>query len=254
MSEKHTAVLRWAELNREELGAVLPEALVILPIGATEQHGPALTTGTDTLLASTVAGRGAALAAERARRPLVIAPAIPVGASDHHFPFGGTLSLRQETLLAVLGDLARSVARSGARRLVLVNGHGGNQGVCQAAAAEAASEYDLAVAYLDYWQLASDPGGATSPGHDSIPGHAGEFETSLVLAVAPELVGPRPARPQPPTVPVIPNVQIHTAATWRAIAGYTDDPARADAERGNRWLTQCVDGLADRLVALAETL
>ena len=248
MNEKHAVVLRWAELNREELGAVLPEALVILPIGATEQHGPALATGTDALLASTVAGRGAALAAERASRPLVLAPAIPVGASDHHLPFGGTLSLRQETLLAVLGDLARSVARSGARRLVLVNGHGGNQGGCQAAAAAAASDYDLAVAYLDYWQLASDPGGGT------IPGHAGEFETSLVLAVAPELVGRRTARPQPPNVPAVPNVQIHAAATWRAIDGYTDDPARADAERGSRWLTQCVEGLAERLVTLAETL
>ncbi|HEX3780922.1 MAG TPA: creatininase family protein [Pseudonocardiaceae bacterium] len=122
------SVLRWAELTREQLGAILPEALVILPIGATEQHGPYLATGTDALLASTVAGRGAALAAPRAGRRLVLTPALPIGASDHHFPFGGTLSLRQETLLAVLGDLARSVARSGGRRLVLVNGHGGNQG------------------------------------------------------------------------------------------------------------------------------
>jgi creatinine amidohydrolase len=241
-------VLRWAELNREQLGAVLPEALVILPIGATEQHGPHLATGTDALLASTVAGRAAALAAERSSRALVLTPAMPIGASDHHFPFGATLSFRQETLLAVLGDLARSVARSGGRRLILVNGHGGNQGICQAAAAQAANDHDIAVAYVDYWRLASDPGGGT------IPGHAGEFETSLVRAVAPELAGAPTARLNPPSVPAVPDVQIHSAASWQVINGYSDDPARADAERGQRWLNQCVRGLADRLVALAETL
>ncbi|HEX3780923.1 MAG TPA: creatininase family protein [Pseudonocardiaceae bacterium] len=102
--------------------------------------------------------------------------------------------------------------------------------------------------YLDYWRLASDPGGGV------IPGHAGEFETSLVLALAPELVGPRQARPRPPSMPAVPDTQIHAAASWQAIDGYTDDPARADADRGQRWLTQCVQGLADRLVALADTL
>ena len=242
-------VLRWAELNREQLGAVLPAALVILPIGATEQHGPHLATGTDALLASTVAGRAATLAADRSSRALLLTPAMPIGASDHHFPFGGTLSFRQETLLAVLGDLARSVARSGGRRLVLVNGHGGNQGICQAAAAQAANDHDIAVAYVDYWRLAGEPcGGAT------IPGHAGEFETSLVRAIAPELAGQPAARPNPPAVPVVPDVQIHSAAGWQVINGYSDDPARADAERGQRWLDQCVRGLADRFVALAETL
>jgi creatinine amidohydrolase len=241
-------VLRWAELNREQLTAVLPPALVILPIGATEQHGPHLATGTDALLASTVAGRAAAIAAGRSSRPLVLTPTLPIGASDHHFPFGGTLSLRQETLLAVLGDLARSVVRCGGQRLVLVNGHGGNQGGAQAAAAEAATEHGLAVAYVDYWRLASDPGGG------EIPGHAGEFETSMVLAVAPELVGRPTGRPNPPTAPFVSDVHIHSAAGWQAIDGYTDDPARADADRGQRWLNQCVETLADRIVTLAETL
>lgn len=241
-------VLRWAELNREQLGAVLPQALVILPIGATEQHGPHLATGTDALLASTVAGRAATLAATDSARQLVLTPAMPIGASDHHFPFGGTLSFRPETLLAVLADLARSVVRSGGRRLVLVNGHGGNQGICQAAAAQAANDHEIAVAYVDYWRFASDPGGT------NIPGHAGEFETSLVRAVAPELAGKPNARLNPPAYPVVPDVQIHASAGWQVINGYSDDPARADAERGQRWLNQCVRGLADRFVALATTL
>ncbi|HJP76004.1 MAG TPA: creatininase family protein [Pseudonocardiaceae bacterium] len=241
-------VLRWAELNREQLTAALPQALVILPIGATEQHGPHLATGTDALLASTVAGRAAAMAAQRSSRPLLLTPTLPIGASDHHFPFGGTLSFRQETLLAVLGDLARSVARCGGLRLVLVNGHGGNQGICQAAAALAATEHGLAVACVDYWRFASDPGGGL------IPGHAGEFETSMVLAVDPELAGAPTGRLNPPIAPAVPDTPIHSAAGWQAIDGYTDDPARADADRGKRWLNQCVRALADRLVSLAQVL
>lgn len=241
-------VLRWAELNREQLNAALPQALVIMPIGATEQHGPHLATGTDALLASTVAGRAAAMAARRSSRALLLTPTVPIGASDHHFPFGGTLSLRQETLLAVLGDLARSVARCGGARLVLVNGHGGNQGICQAAAADAASEHGLAVACVDYWRFASDPGGGL------IPGHAGEFETSMVLAVDPELAGVPTGRRNPPMAPAVPDTRIHSAAGWHAIDGYTDDPARADADRGKRWLNQCVHALADRFVDLAQVL
>src|SRR5262245_28053786 len=122
---------RWAETDRETLRGLLPEALVLLAIGATEQHGPHLATGTDALIAATTCERAADAAADRARRPLVVVPALPYGASDHHLPFGGTLSLAPETLLAVLGDLARSLAAQGGRRLVLVNGHGGNIGICR---------------------------------------------------------------------------------------------------------------------------
>ncbi len=242
------SVLRWNEATREELSGVLPEALVVLPVGATEQHGPHLATGTDALLADTVASRAVARAGADCARDLVLAPTIPVGASDHHLPFGGTLSLSPETLQAVLVDLARSVAAGGGRRLVIVNGHGGNRGVCHSAAAAASTRSGLAVAYLDYWAL-------LNAGDDPrVPGHAGEFETSMVLAVRPELVRPRAARDEPRWVPVVRNVDIYSGAVWQGIEGYTDDPARADAEQGNAWLDHCVSALSDRLIDLATTL
>ncbi|MGH3587728.1 MAG: creatininase family protein, partial [Pseudonocardia sp.] len=96
----------WNELTREQLGAVLPDALVVLPVGATEQHGPHLATGTDALVVDAVAR--AAVAAAGTDRDLVLAPTLPFGASDHHLPFGGTLSLRVETMTEVVLDLARS--------------------------------------------------------------------------------------------------------------------------------------------------
>ncbi|WP_327087171.1 creatininase family protein [Nonomuraea sp. NBC_01738] len=235
----------WAELTRERLGALLPEALVVLPVGATEQHGPHLPTGTDTLLAATVAER-ACRAAARCERPLILAPAVATGASDHHLTFGGTLSLRPETLLAVLLDLARSVAGCGGRRLVLVNGHGGNRGVCTDAASAASVRFGLSTAYANYWELI----GGDDP---LVPGHAGAFETSAVLALRPELVGERPEREAPP-LPEVPGVVVQPESFWRDVDGYTDEPSRATAARGEKWLDAAVAGLAGRLEVLGRVL
>lgn len=239
-------MLRWADAHRETLNEVLPEALVVLPVGATEQHGRHLATGTDALLAATAAERAALVAAERAARPIVLAPTLGFGASDHHLPFGGTLSLTPETLLAVLLDLLRSIAASGGARVVLVNGHGGNVGVCHAAAAAASTRHRLAVAHLNYWSFAAG---------DGVPGHAGEFETSLVAAVRPDAVGPVPPRDTPLPAPVgHDGVTVHDANLWAGIDGYTDHPERADAAKGEAWLEQVVAGLSRRLADLAETL
>lgn len=242
-------VVRWQDHNREELAALLPEAVVVLPVGATEQHGPHLATATDALLARTVATAGIAEATERGcSRPLVLAPTLPFGASDHHLPFGGTLSLTAETLLAVLLDIARSVARSGGRRLVLVNGHGGNRGICSAAAAAAATRHpDLAVAYLDYWTLLTED-------RADVPGHAGAFETSLALAVDPGLVTDRAARSSVPRAPAVDGVEIASLAQWLHIDGYTDNPERATVEDGRRMLDALSDALAGRLIELADRM
>ena len=244
--------LRWADASRETLNEVLPEALVVLPVGATEQHGRHLATGTDALLASTVAERAATVAAEHAARPIVLAPSLPFGASDHHLPFGGTLSLTPETMLAVLLDLLRSVAAAGAARAVLVNGHGGNVGVCHAAAAAASSRHRLAVAHIDYWRFAADDDASAG----IVPGHAGEFETSLVAAVRPDTVGPVPPRahPLPDTATGPAGASVHDAALWTAIDGYTDHPERATATHGGAWLERIVGGLAGCLAELTETM
>jgi len=240
-------VHRWAEANREILREVLPEALVLLPLGATEQHGPHLATGTDALLATESCVRAAEAVADECPRPLVIAPTLPFGASDHHLAFGGTLSLTPSTLLSVLGDLARSVVVQGGRRLVLVNGHGGNIGVCRSVAEITSAHHDIAVAAVNYWPFA-DPAGVRAPGH------AGEFETSVVLAIDPTLVGETEPRDAEPPLPELADVEIHTAKLWQDINGYTDLPARADARRGRTWLTQIVSGLGAAIVELARML
>lgn len=240
---------RWAECTREELRAVLPDGIVVLPIGATEQHGPHLATGTDALLSGTVTERAAMVASATSARDLVLAPCLAFGASDHHLAFGGTLSLSSETMTAVLGDLGRSVVADGGRRLVIVNGHGGNRGVCHAAAAALSARHGLVVAIVHYWELLAAPGDGTP-----VPGHAGEFETSMVLAVRPELVRDRGRRPAVPPESAVEGVDVHDAGAWQRIDGYTDEPERANTTRGKAWLEECVTELAGRLVELGSAL
>jgi creatinine amidohydrolase len=240
------ALLRWAESDRDTVRGALSEALVLVSRGATEQHGPHLPTGTDALLSATVCERAGERAAAESVRPLLLAPPLALGASDHHLPFGGTLSLSPQTLLAVLDDLARSISAQGGRRLVVVNGHGGNAGVCHAFAGAAAHHHGLSVAYLDYWRVLDR--------QDVVPGHAGEFETSLVLAIRGELVRPRPPREQPPEPPRVSDVDIHSGQIWHDLDGYTDQPALATPERGQDWLDRIVAGLAARFVALAKVM
>lgn len=240
--------MQWREQTREHLSAVLPEAVVVVPIGATEQHGPYLPTWTDALLVEAVATAAVERAQPAASRDLVVTPTIPVGASDHHLPYGGTLSLSTETLLSLLLDLARSISACGGKRIVIVNGHGGNQGTCSAAAAAAANRYDVSVAYVSYWTLASVEDGPPWPGH------AGEFEASLVRAVRPDLVGEIPARETIPSAVDVASLEVHSRRNWSDIQGYSDDPSRSSADRGAEWLDALVQGLSDRLVEFARQL
>ena len=136
-----STVRRWDALTREEIAELAPDALLVLPVGTTEQHGPHLATCTDALIATVVAERAAAAAS----RPetILLAPTLAYGASDHHLPFGGTLSLGVDTFELVLADLLSSAAAAGVRRVFVLNAHGGNAAACAVAVAEASREHGL---------------------------------------------------------------------------------------------------------------
>lgn len=242
-------ITRFDELTRTELAVVLPKALVILPVGAVEQHGPHLATGTDSLLITAVVNGAADIATERASRPLVIAPTLVYGASDHHLPFGGTLSISQRALHSVLLDLCRSLYLSGGRRVLLLTGHGGNRSTCSAVAEEASRSLGMSVAASSYWEL----GGVATSFERAVPGHAGAYETGLVLGLRPDLVRDRPPR-TPPKITQIAGVDLHEARLWESIEGFTDDPAAADADAGRREFDAVVARLAAAFVELAAAL
>lgn len=242
-----------AELDRTEAGRrAAAGAVLVLPAGATEQHGPHLPAGTDTLNVEHIARTAAEQLAARAGAtvPVVVAPALPFGSSDHHLPFGATLSLDSEVLLRALRSLGRSAVASGFERLFLLNGHGGNQEIVRLAGRDLSRDLGVHVASGAWWELARDEievAGGSALGR--VPGHAGAFETSAVLALRPELVGEPTSRPAPPTSgPPLPTsaLRIERPGMWTSIDGFSDDPSRARAEVGAR----CLEAAAG-VVALA---
>ena len=242
-----SSVRRWDALTREEIGALAADALLVLPVGTTEQHGPHLATGTDALIATAVAERAGAAAA----RPetIVLAPTLAYGASDHHLPFGGTLSLGVATFQLVLRDLLASAASAGFRRVFVLNGHGGNAAACAIAVAEAAREHGLFAVTAMASDLV-DPKEIEGPLH----GHAGSFETSLVLTLDPERVRPDLARPSPggaarrrPR-----GLVVGEPGRWQELDGFTDRPDEASRERGEQALAACVAAVAAAFEQLAD--
>jgi creatinine amidohydrolase len=237
---------RFWELNREELRVLAPSALAVLPVGATEQHGPHLATGMDFLTVERIAVEAAARASGLA--PVVVAPVLAFGSSHHHLPFGATLSLRTETYYRVLMDLLESFVTCGFSRIFILNGHGGNQELAELAARDLVLKHRVRAAAGSYWHIAWDRlielGAADGR---LLPGHAGAFETSLLLSLRPELVSSgRPSRildalPAPRQRAPF-REESHDA--WIRMDGFTDSPANASAERGRIWFDAIAESVA----------
>lgn len=241
----------FAELNREQLRALAPDTLVVLPIGATEQHGPHLATGTDFFAIQAIATASAKIAGTQI--PILVAPTLPFGSSDHHLIFGGTLSLSTETYYRVLRELLESLVTSGFRQIFLLNGHGGNHELAELAARDVVGHRDAAIGAASYWALAWDAlAAAGACDSRRLPGHAGDFETSLMLALRPDLTpGPLPRRDRPESSDPLQRVapyRAERAGWWREVNGFTDSPAQATAENGHRWLALIAREVARSLI------
>ncbi len=238
------------ELTRDEARAVAPGTLVVLPVGATEQHGPHLPVGVDSYTVTHIARTAAADAAQHI--PVLVAPTLPFGSSHHHLPFGGTLSLGTETYYRVLLDLLESLIAGGFRRIFVLNGHGGNNELIQLAARDVALKHPAHLAAASYWTIAWDALSANQATPTTeLPGHSGAFETSMMLALRPELVRePRPERRDLPDFDPrrSPAYRVELHGAWQRIGGYTDSPDQARAEHGERYLEVIIAEVAQALV------
>jgi creatinine amidohydrolase len=173
----------WSESTSEEIGGAAADGLVaVLPVGAVEQHGPHLPTGTDALLAEHAAR------AACSRTGDMLLPTLSLGCSlGHTHRWPGTLSLTPATLTLVVLELGRWVHASGFRRLLLVNAHATNGPPCQSALLQLRYELpDLLVRFVSVFDLT--PEIAARYRSDADDFHANEAETSLVLHVAPQQV------------------------------------------------------------------
>jgi creatinine amidohydrolase len=156
--------------------------VALIPVGATEQHGPNLALATD----YAVAHRLSQHLAQRLHPRAVVVPPIPFGFSHHHTGFAGTITVSPETFTAICMDVAASLKRNGIQHLLFVNGHNGNNSVLNVVTNKIYYELKVATAVSFYFAQAADRVKAHS--RTGRNGHACEIETSVVLYLAPQLV------------------------------------------------------------------
>ena len=174
------------EMTREQIKAIAPNAIAVMPTAATEQHGPHMAVGTDTLLVSTVAARAAESAADSV--PVVVTPPLAFGSSHHHIPFGGTLSLTSDTFIDVVREVTVGLVKTGFCKIAILNGHGGNVKPMMRRIDEYKDKLGINLRFQSYWDVYDPALVQQHMEHGRLPGHADEFETSTMLYLAPERV------------------------------------------------------------------
>jgi creatinine amidohydrolase len=218
----------WERMKRTEIEqAARAGAVVIIPIASLEQHANHLPVNTDSNIVSTVAER-AARAVEGV--PVLVLPPIWTGYSPHHMAYPGSVTLKYHTFVEVLTQVASSIHAHGFRKILLLNGHGGNSAIVAGMRTKLAMEDGVSVVGYEYWNLPPMPEAmrrlcTTDKG---FVGHAGEFETSVQLYLQPELVDGR-------------------EAVWAP--GAFGDPSAATAEKGRRLIEAAVEALVRLLRA-----
>jgi creatinine amidohydrolase len=231
-------------------------AVVVVPVGALEQHGPHLPLGTDYRMAEAVAIKAAERACAEGSEA-VVTPPVWHGYSPHHMGFAGSVTLRAETLLAVLTDVGASLWQHGFRKILFLNGHGGNANLLGAAVQKLRFEHGVRAAGASYWSFAagilgewrqSDPGGID---------HACEMEMSLMLHVAPQdadahAVADGTWFPQSEFLSGDLAIGAPVSVAWSfdelTDDGTLGDPTKASAERGE----ELFDAIVGRVAAFLQ--
>jgi len=239
----------WARLTAAEIQSRAgPATVVVIPVASVEQHGPHLATGVDMWLAGEVAER-AARKLIAAGTPALVTPCIWSGLAEHHMAFGGTLTLDVAGFAAVVGGVARSVARHGFRRIALLNGHGGNVEAIATAAIELTKALGVPVVGATYWHAAADLFGAILETQANVQ-HACEAETAMMMAVQPDCVRAEAiarAVPKRAVPPAPPGFKRHRSFAEMTDTGVIGDPRAASAGKGERLLEAAAGRLAEEL-------
>lgn len=183
----------WSELSTADFASLdLGRTIAVLPVAAIEQHGPHLPLSVDTDIVNGVVQ--AALPHLAADLPVLVLPTQAVGFSPEHTRFAGTLTLKSETLLRVWTELGECVAASGVKKLVLFNAHGGQVGALDLVARDLRARLGMLVYSVNWFHLplrdanGQDVNAMFSAEEHRFGIHAGEIETSLMLALAPDRV------------------------------------------------------------------
>ena len=235
-------------------------SVLVVPVGSIEQHGHHLPVATDTILVDAMVHGGSEQVGEDV--PLLVTPPVWSGFSPHHLPFGGTLSLDFDHLRAVLEDVARTGIENGFDAVCFVNGHGGNASLVDAVVSTVGTSTDAEVLGTTYFTLATDEIESLRDSETGGMAHGGEYETSLMLHLRPDLV----ADPETRDATVWDEhyewggrdlLEGGPLSVYRSFDEYSDSgaigsPELASAEKGARIYETVTSELAALLVAIHE--
>jgi creatinine amidohydrolase len=246
-ASRNFAYLNWKQVE------ALPKdrTLLVLPTAAIEQHGHHLPLATDTLINNLLLGKS--LEKLSNDTSVYALPPICYGKSNEHIGFPGTLSVSASTFMAVVRDLGSSIAAAGFKKLVLYNTHGGNSSLVDVMARDLRAEFNLRVFCL--YGSAGAPFTGVSKQEKTYGFHAGEIETSLLLAATPSLVDTTAyttnyiADVEHPELLLPENASATFAWLTRDIApsGVMGDPTPSTAENGELWIQEATTKIAAAL-------
>jgi creatinine amidohydrolase len=252
----------WAGKTCSEVRDIATQdgSVLVIPVGSIEQHGYHMPVGTDTILVDAVARLGSERVMDDV--PLLVTPPVWSGYSPHHMPFGGTITLDHDDMMDMIEQLADAALDNGFDSLLLLNGHGGNDSLVSSATSTIGTDHPEAeVLGLTYFQLATSFIDSIRDSELGGMGHAGEFETSLMLHLRPELVkedqmeGTEMDEPYPQGIDDL--VAGGPLSVYRDFDEYSEsgaigDPTVASAEKGEKILEMLCDEVADILRRMHE--
>ena len=235
--------------------------IAIVPVGSTEQHGPHLPVNNDTFTAFQIAKRAAEMAYDDVKT--VVVPAVPYGLTDWSFP--GTITLSRETLVSLYKEIAKSLIQRGFKKIVFVNGHGGNIIPLQLAMDEIRRETGALVALVQYWELSYEKILAMLETKNKVFGHSCEMETSISWALGQQVREDKRTKTIPPSTPALrdyvtpifrPKIPINIGIVdpkvketfksekWNGVIG---DATLASKKKGEKMLKPTLDAFVEFL-------
>ncbi len=242
----------WRKLRADQLREkAKQDAIVVLPIASIEQHGPHLPVEVDSMLGEAVAERTARKVLAKGQ-PILVLPVLWTGLSEHHMTFGGTVTLDNAAFAAVVEGVVKSVLRHGFKRIVLLNAHGGNENALRTIVDDLTPKYGAAIVQFTYWYAAAVAIAKILETQGGLS-HACEAETSMMMAVRPELVAvDRIPLAKSNTTPNVDDLVGGGVYRWRNIgsrsaSGVIGNPEAASAEKGERLFDAISTALADKL-------
>ncbi len=226
------------------------KTLVLAPIAACEQHSRHLPTYTDTILVTAVAEG----VEQRLPERMLLLPTLWFGASGHHLRFGATLSAEVDTHVTMLCDLLTPLLGDGHQRIMILNGHGGNIDTMHMALRRLQTTWtDRQLTAASYWEIAEKELAALAEGPRKTMGHACEFETSMILALRPELVRREEIQDDPPPdEPALRGLYLAEDMKQRTQRGAVGYPVRATPEKGTAFLKVAISRTIEVVQALLE--